>query len=62
MTNDAQAKQTRNQTWKSIMFSNSAVYTNDVAMPTINIKFTTDCGSSVTSSIAAEIDNSGYSL
>ena len=62
MTNDEQAKQTRNETVKAYMFNNATVFATDVAMTTINTKFNTDCGTSVASFIAAEVDNSGYSV
>jgi len=61
MTNGQQARMTRNAAFNTFMVTNVASFSTDTAMTTIVAKMVTDSATAVTSSIAAEADNTGYS-
>ena len=61
MKNTAQARYTRNETVKTYLFDRASVFAGDVSMTTIFAKFNSSISASMTSSIAAEMDNTGYS-
>jgi len=61
MTNEAQARYTRNESLESFFESNSTAYTADAAMKAAVTAFKADSATAIASSIIAETDNKGYS-